>query len=49
MYEVFPTVEAMGAMSEWLVIGVVLGLGLNVSVWMLGYIIWFVINMIKGV
>lgn len=48
-YEVFPTPEAMATMSEWLLIGVVLGLGIAMSFWMLGYIVWIVIDMFREV
>lgn len=48
-YEVFPTTDAMAALTELLLVGVVLGLGIAMSFWMLGYIVWVIIDMFREV
>lgn len=48
-YEVFPTPEAMASLCELLLVGVVLGLGIAMSFWMLGYVVWVIIDLIREV
>lgn len=48
-YEVFPTPDAMASLSELFVAGVVLGLGFSMCVWMLGYVVWLIIELFKEV
>jgi hypothetical protein len=45
--ELFPTAEEMAALSEYVAPFVAYGIGLCVVFWIIGYVIWFIIEFIR--
>ena len=47
MSELFPAAEVMGTLTEYVAPFMAFGIGLCVVFWIIGYVIWFVIEFIR--
>lgn len=47
MDSLFPTAEAMEALTEFVPTFVAYGMGLAVLVWAIGYVVWFIIDFVR--